>query len=494
WLADVPATIEKVAQDISREVPDKLTYHVVDLSDPNSSITPQELYNRYGIQPFMASLFSGESYYLHLLLQAGDQGQVMYPSGELSEAEVRTAIEATLKRAAPGFLQVVGLWTPPAKPTQDMFGQMQSPLSSWQEIGTALGQEYEVRNVDLSSGQVAADVDVLVVVAPQGLTDKERFAIDQVLMRGGSVVVAAGNYGITIDQFIGGLALTPLEENLREMLASYGIQVEESLVLDPQNEPFPVPVVRQVGGFQVQEIQAMGYPFFVDVRADGMASGNPIVSNLPAVTLNWASPITVDEAKNAGRQVTTLLQSSPASWTQTDLNIQPNFDLYPGTGFAAGSEQASRTLAVAVQGSFESFFKDKPSPFAAGEGETAPEEPIPGTIEASPDTARLVVFGSAEFLDDTIFDISSRLTADRYLNSLKLIQNAVAWATEDLDLLNIRSRGTYARVLDPMTESEQSLWEGANYAVALLALIVIGVLWSARRRNEQPMQLIMTKA
>ena len=59
-------------------------------------------------------------------------------------------------------------------------------------------------------------------------------------------------------------------------------------------------------------------------------------------------------------------------------------------------------------------------------------------------------------------------------------------------LLGIRSRGTYARVLAPMTEREQSFWEGANYVVALLALVVIGILWNARRRNEQPIQLTMT--
>ena len=45
-----------------------------------------------------------------------------------------------------------------------------------------------------------------------------------------------------------------------------------------------------------------------------------------------------------------------------------------------------------------------------------------------------------------------------------------------------------------MTESEQSFWEGANYVVALVALIVIGILWNARRRNEQPMELLPPKA
>ena len=102
----------------------------------------------------------------------------------------------------------------------------------------------------------------------------------------------------------------------------------------------------------------------------------------------------------------------------------------------------------------------------------------------------MFVIGSAEFVDDIVFDISSGLSRDRYLNSLKLVQNAVAWSTEDLDLLDIRSRGTYARVLVPMAERAQSFWEGANYVVALLALVVIAIVWNTERRNEQPIELI----
>jgi ABC-2 type transport system permease protein len=507
WLVQVPETIEKVAQDIASGSNGKLTYIVVDPDEPDSAITRQELYDIYGLQPFPASFFSSESYYLHMVLQAGDQAQLIYPSGEMSEADVRTAIESALKRASPGFLQVVGLWTPPAVPTQDIYGQMQQPLSSWEELAESLRQEYEVRTVDLSTGQVPTDVDVLVVVAPQGMTDKERFAIDQHLMRGGSAVLAPGHYGIMVDQFGGGLALKPLQEGLREMLSSYGIEVEESLVMDPQNEPFPVVVSRQVGELQVQEIQAIDYPFFVDIRPNAMATDSPIVSNLPAVTLNWVSPMTIDEQKNAERQVTTLLQSSPASWTTTDTNIQPDFDLYPNLGFPVGAEQKAHTLAISVQGSFESAFKDEPSPFAESAAEEAtpvPEEesaeaeatpePIPGTIEVSPETSRLVAIGSAEFVDDIVFEISSSLAPDRYLNSLKLVQNAVAWCTEDLDLLSIRARGTYARVLAPLSEQQQSLWEGANYVVALVALLAIGVLWNLRRRSERPLELLPTEA
>jgi ABC-2 type transport system permease protein len=313
-------------------------------------------------------------------------------------------------------------------------------------------------------------------------------------------VVAAGNYAITADQLGGGLALMPLADGMRDMLSSYGIDVAESLVMDPQNESFPVSVARNVGGVQIQELRAIDYPFFVDVRPDGMASQNPIVSNLSAVTMNWASPITVDEEKNAGRQATILLQSTAGSWTQADSNIQPDFDLYPDLGFPVGSERKAYPLAVSVQGVFESAFKGKPSPLVSGEAveEGAPDDegaittvqPIPTTIEVSPETSRLVVFGSAEFLDDIVFQISSQLAPERYLSSLKLVQNAVAWCTEDLDLLDIRARGTYARILSPLTESQQSLWEGANYAVALAGVSAIGVVGNMRRRRQRPFELV----
>jgi ABC-2 type transport system permease protein len=427
-----------------------------------------------------------------MVLQIGDAGELLYPTGTLSEADVRTTIESALKRASTGFLKVVGIWTPPAQPTQDMFGQIQEPLSSWLTVPEYLRENYEVRSIDLTQ-EVPADVDVLVVIAPQGMSDRERFTIDQYLMRGGAVVVAAGNYGITLDQFAGGLALQPLDGSLRDMLAHYGIDVQESLVMDPQNERFPVPVMRQVGAFQVQEIQAIDYPFFVDIRPEGMDRQSPVVSNLAAVTLNWASPLVVDEAANTERQVDVLLRSSAQSWSQTDTNIQPNFELYPELGFASQGERQSYPLAVAVQGVFESFFKGKPVPAVEPVGQavegSALSEPAAGVIEASPESARLVVIGSAEFVDDVVFSISASLSRDRYLNTLQFVQNVVDWSVEDLDLLGIRSRGTASRILSPMTENEQSVWEGANYGVALLALVAIGVVWSVRRRNEQPIEL-----
>jgi ABC-2 type transport system permease protein len=494
-LQDVATTIGKVADEIQSKSQGKFIYEVIDPDQPGAAVTSQDLYDLYGLRPIAASLFSEEGYFLDMVLQVGDQDQLLYPSGDLGEADIRSTIEAALKRASTGFLKVVGLWTPPAVPTQDIYGQTQEPLSSWDMVAEQLRQEYEVRSIDLSSGQVPFDIDVLVLIAPQGFTDVERYAIDQYLMRGGAVIAAAGNYGIQIDPLTGGLGVSLLEDGIGEMLASYGLTVENALVMDTQNEPFPVPVYRQVGNVTVQEIQLINYPFFVDVRSDGMDSQNPIVTDLNAVTMNWASPVRADEEKNADRDVVQLLQSTTDSWSKLTTNIQPDFDMYPDLGFAQGESDGPYPLAFAVQGRFDSYFQGQPSPL---DTEGTAEDPASsdqtqstvGTIDVSPDTARLVVIGSAEFVDDVVLNLSSRDSSERYLNSLRFLQNAVDWGVEDLDLLSIRSRGTQTHILEPMEVGEQRLWEEINYGAALLGLIAIGMVWNIRRRNEEPIHLV----
>jgi ABC-2 type transport system permease protein len=508
-LAEVVPLIQKIAQDLQQTSQGKLTFRIVD-PDADSTVTRQSLYDTYGIQPFAVSLFSADTYYLHLVLQVGQQAdpkqaQILYPGPNTSEAELRTEIESALKRVAPGFLKTVGLWTPSEQPVPDPYtGSSTSPIATWSNVRTQLAQNYTVESVDLSSGRVGGNIDVLAVIAPQGMTDRELYAIDQYLMRGGAVVVAAGNYVLSPQQYGGGIAMDAVQGGLKDLLAGYGITVTQSMVMDPQNEPFPIQVQRQVQGMSVVEIQQLKYPYFVDVRQNGMAADSPIVASLPAITLQWTSALEIDEAKNQGRQVTVLLRSTANSWLRSDLNVTPDTTTYPEYGFPVEGEKAARPLAVSVRGRFDSYFKGRPSPLqvtptpAADQSPAATATPAAGntpeavaaTIDASPDSARLVVVGSSEFLNDTVLDISRNISQDRYLNNLQFLQNAIDWTVEDEDLLTIRSRGTYAHLLRPMVRQEQSLWEGLNYGLAVLGVIGIGIVWNVRRRNEQPIALV----
>jgi ABC-2 type transport system permease protein len=497
-LQAVPQQIEKVGTALQEDSGGKLTFQVIDPDDPNATVNRQGLLSSYGLRPIAVSLFSPDSYYLHLLLEIGSEKQVLYPTSDMTEADIRSEIESALKRAAPGFLKTVGIWLPAQEPTYDIYGNYQEPISSWNALQQQLEQNYTVKQVDLTSGRVPGDVDVLLIVAPQQMSDKERFAVDQFLMRGGALIVAEGNYVLSPQQYTS-ITMDGVQDGLRDMLASYGVEIGEAMVLDTRNEPFPMQVQRQVGGIQVAEYQLIAYPYFIDVRSDGMDSDSPIVANLPAVTVQWASPLTLDEAKMEGRQVNVLLKSTAESWLRSSGDVQPDLNAYPDLGFAVEGEQQAWPLAVAIQGSFESYFRGKASPFeqqgmatptATATETVATPEPVLGTVEVSPELSRLVVVGSSEFIDDTVLRISSNVSADRYLYNLQFVQNAVDWSVEDQDLLSIRSRGTYSHLLKPLDHKEQSLWEGLNYGLALAALAVVGVVSNMRRKQERPMVLV----
>lgn len=485
--------INQIANDIQSKSNGKFIFNTIDPDEAGAAITRQQLIEEVGIEPYPVALFSQDSYFFHLLLQNGDQGQIIYPPTEANEAEIRTAIESSLKRTTSGFLKMIGIWTPPST-TTDMFGQPQQAISSYQFVLEQLSTDYELQFVDLSTGRVADNFDAIVIIAPQNLTEIEQYAIDQFLMRGGSVILAISPYKLDVDQFAGNLTLTPIETGLLEMLNHYGVDVQNLVVMDLQNATFPVMVNRSLGQVQVQEIQAVNYPYFVDVRPDMMDDDNLIVSGLPAISMNWASPVQLNEEKNQNRETTVLLNSSPASWSSNSTIIQPDFELYPEVGFAIGESQTSYPLGVAIQGSFDSFFKDKPVPTVTDTGEENTTSQPFTTINQSSSEGRLVVFGSAGFVDDLPLQLSSQLTQDYVVNNLRLMQNAVDWSVEDTDLLSIRSRGSSTRVLIPLDTQQQTFWEISIYVIEAVLLLGLYGYWQMRNRKNNAKNILMEPA
>jgi ABC-2 type transport system permease protein len=509
---ELPGHVKKIAADLAKESEEKLKFIEINPDDPAGRVSREQLEKQYGIQPQALSFFSNDVFYLYLLLSIGDNTQRIHLSGELGEAEIKKEIEAALKRNSAGFLKTVGIWTPkpaPPSPQMQMYQQQQPPEENYQIFKRFLLENYNITQVDLNTGRVAGDIDVLLVVAPQDLTEMEQLAIDQYLMQGGSIVLLAGNYLLDLSPHSQSLQVKEVRNGVREFLLHHGIDIKKTLAMDMQNEPFPVPVTRDLGGITVQDIKLLDYPYFVDIRQDGMDSNNPVVANLPAVTLNWPSPIEVDKVKNASRTLTTLLQSSPETWQSNSLDIQPDFAKYQELGFAVGDSMSRQNLALSVQGVFSSYFSEKTDPRLNKDEESAIKNPgqddkenkadkedkkneVPpeSIIKKSPDSAKVVVVGCSEFVNDKVIGISQSMGQERFLNSLEFLQNIIDWSVEDNELLAIRSRGAHARLLKPLTREEQSFWEWLNYGIAMASLIAITIYGMLRRRQEKPMELV----
>jgi ABC-2 type transport system permease protein len=271
---------------------------------------------------------------------------------------------------------------------------------------------------------------------------------------------------------------------------------------------------RQVGGYTVQETHLINYPYFVDIRADGMNRASGLLTGIDQLSLTWASPIRIDADKNKDRQVVRLLESSPGSWVSESFTIQPDFDRHGQFGFPQGQETGRQLLAALVEGPFDSAFKGHPSPLIEEarqqqaererqakenkEGNAEPQADPPNAspevlgkvLERSPNSARIILLASNTFLADTSLELASGASGSRYLNPLQLVANCIDWSLEDRDLLSIRGRGHFARTLAPMGKEARAMWEYLNYGLAALGLVVVWglnrvVRARARRKEEQ---------
>ena len=505
-LRSLRPELEAVLDSLARESTGLLTSEIVD-PDAGDGEVARQIAADYGFQPMAASLFDLSTFYFYLTVSDGDIVVQMPLPEALDQDGLRRGIEEGLKRFAAGLLKNVAFSAPQGMPPymqQQMPGMQQPQGNEFQGLRDVLSADFDVDTATLDEGNAPSAADVLMVVDPTSLSENAVFAIDQFLMRGGTVVVAAGSYRATLTPQA--LSAMPIQSGLSDWLAHHGVTIDESMVMDPRNAAFPLPVTRQIGGFRFQDVRMLDYPYFVDVRGDGLNQDVPFTAASRQVTMAWASPVDVDVEANANREVTTLLQSSPDSWRSASTDIMPSEGAEGGVAYTPEGDRRANALGVMLEGRFESFFEESPlledapeiDDVAADEaeetsGDEAADEEEPDTlgtvtavIEKSPESARLIVLGSASFLADQTIRMIGSADGTIYTGSLELMANIVDWAVEDQSLLGIRGRGHFNRTLDPMSEDQQRVWEYANYVLALAGLAGVFVIsWRRRIRKER---------
>ncbi len=490
-LAGAPAMIARVARELEEQSGGKLRYAEV---EPETSAEMRELHQRYGIQPYATSFLSGEHFYLHLLLQVGDR-LVRGPLPEaVTESSLREAVMTALERAAPGFTKVVGLVVPPREMGQPMMPQMQPqprPALTFNTLQRAIGASYEVRSIDLHGDpmteeppatRIPDDVDVLVLAGPRDLGEDARVAIDQFLMRGGAVILLAGRYELDLESRE--LSVKATRTGLEPLLEHWGVSIGDRLIADEQNDSFPLPVVRELGGMRVREVHRTPYPFFVLIRPDGMRDGGVATSGIGGLIAHWASQVSFeqpesDEGDAPSIEAHTLLRSSPRAWLHRGTNVLPS---RPEHGFSRPAEipedeLGPHSIGLALVGSFESAFTGLENGQEAGP--SLPER----LMQSSPADTRLVVIGSSSFLSDQVLGVSEQAGSRDVAGNLTLVSNLVDWAVEDTALLQIRARGA-PRTLRVAADA-QGRWEWANYAVAIIGLLGVVLIGRIRRRRNE---------
>ncbi len=487
-LANFQQEIQTTLETFKQDAQERFSFSFKPPEEGDGSLA-QKLMDEFGFRPMSTSLFSNNTFYYYLTLQSEDQMiQVALPE-DLSQEAFKRNLEAGLKRFSSGFTKVVNLVLPPSPPAHPHQQMMAPGNKNFGFLEDLLEQELTIQKNDLSNGTVPSDTDVLMLIAPKELSETQLFAIDQFLMKGGTVIAATSPYSTQLSR--ANLTASKHTSGLEDWLQHQGITFKEGMVLDPQNAPFPIPVKRQVGGFTFQEMRMLDYPYFVDIRDQGLNPEAGMLAGLQQITLNWATPLDINNTNNSFIKVTELLSSSKESWLSNSLNILPNLNDPSQSGFTPVGTPQSYLVAAALEGRFNSYFKDKDSPLYTAEASNTEETTdtdenseendvesneigqINSVITRSAESARLIVFASNEFVTDQTLQLVSSATRTLYRNSMQLLQNTVDWSLEDRELLSIRNRGHFSRTLPNLERQEQLFWEYLNYGLIGLGIILL---------------------
>ncbi|MEM8627814.1 MAG: Gldg family protein, partial [Pseudomonadota bacterium] len=457
-------------------------------------------------------------FWFHIILDDGQRYQQITLPQDLTKDALQRVLDAELKRFTPGAVRTIAVHTRPQTPPNPQFGQQLPQGPSFRTLQQRLSQIANVEPAPLTDGTVPASADVLFVMDPRGLDEKQVFGVDQFLMRGGTVVVSTAAFRPDLSRE---LSVGPANSGLDDWLKGQGLELPNGMVLDPQNVPFPVPVTRNVNGFQIPDTQLVRYPPFIDVRGAGLAQDNAPTQGLNQMTVPWAGPIVPAETLPEGLTLTRLVTTSAGSWTIAPSTLVPDFDRnasgFPPAEVAPDASAAERRLAggpqligAMLEGTFTSAFKGKQSPLinpvpenaaqasddelAGGEAEQPAQ--ITSVLEGSPESARLILLSSATMLSDDTLNLIATVDRARFIGPLTLAENIVDWSLEDRGLLALRAQqGQFARTLVPLSDGERALWEYINYGLAILGLLIVYLLFRRHRAGvRERAQRIMATA
>ena len=350
----------------------------------------------------------------------------------------------------------------------DVFDQAFGPLRQ------ELSKQYDVRKVPIDAGKaIDADVATLVIAGPKKeLTEREKYEIDQFIMRGGRVYFLIDPVLIQYE----GLNVNPLKTGLNDLLEHYGVKLNDNLVLDVSMGQ----LVYSQGFMTV----TTGYAYFVKVlkeyryrtgeTSDGLSQDSIITNQLESLTLHWASSLELLPQGDPSVETIVLAKTSRGGWTaQSPYNISPTDRQFQ----PPASVQQAHTVAVSLSGVFKSFYAGKTIPpvesSESDEAVTAKPAEEERTTKTDSEATQIVVVGNSQFLQQSQRD------------GQLFFLNTVDWLTLGEELINIRSHGATNRPLKEISESEKFFLKFISIAGVPILVVAFGLVRFFLRRRAK---------
>ena len=377
------------------------------------------------------------------------------------------ALQLLLQRETPRVAILEGHGEPDEAHTYDLM----SALSKYFQVdrGTIANNMEPAIDSHILDGYKA-----VIIAAPKTAFDeRERFVIDQYIMRGGTVLWAIDGvrFSEQVLQSEGFTPVLPLELGLTEMLFRYGVRVNPALVQDIQCLPIPVNVSSDP---QQPNLQPMPWTFAPLLLT---SQGSPITKNMGQVMSTFVSPIDAVGGEDGIEKRVLLATSTASRLTATpgevDLNeLNPDMRLF---------QYQYIPVAVSMEGCFHSAFAHRMTP----DGITG-DEPI---RKQSVKTRQIVIGSGSVVVNELQKGQALPMGYDRYsgmqFSNRDFILNAVLWLTDSEGLISLREKSVALRLLnDKRAHDERTKIQVVSTMTPILVLALIGGMVVVVRKRK----------
>src|SRR4051794_9948958 len=248
---------------------------------------------------------------------------------------------------------VVGLIT--ALPVEgDMMAAMQGRPTQPFAVIEQLRQLYELRTIGSDLDKISPDIDVLMVIHPQNLSEKTQYAIAQFVLGGGrALVIVDPNSEIQQSrpsQF--NPPGSPAGSNLDKLFAAWGLQMVPDAVAGDRF------AARKVNAGSASRVQAVDYVAWLNLRSANLAKDDPITADLGQI--NMATSGILQPREGAKTKFEPLIQTSPAAMKIPAEKFQGPIPDVVGILNSFKPENARFTLAARITGDTQTAFPDGP--------------------------------------------------------------------------------------------------------------------------------------
>lgn len=318
---------------------------------------------------------------------------------------------------------------------------------------------YDVKTLGADITAIPNDIDVLMLVQPQGLTDKAVYAIDQFALGGGKILAFVDPVAETARAAgPSGLAASLPPAALDKLFASWGVKFDAAnIAADSSN-------ARRVQYSDGTRPIVTDYVAWLDLKRTALNQGDVLSDGIE--TLGMGSPGYFTKAENAATKFVSVLETSAQASKVAAVKLQLRPDpLALLKEYRPGGKRLS--LAARVTGEAKTAFSDGPpkekDKNAGTEGESAESKANNPTPHKKQGQINVILVADTDMLHDRFWveirNLFGQQVSIPHAHNAVFVMNALGNLSGGDALIGLRGRGIdnrpFTMVEDIRRASEQ---------------------------------------